>query len=64
MAYLTDLFSSHMGHGSEHLPTLYAHLMFAFRGVVFNDIFFPNEHHSENLFLSFNCFPFYIQTGV
>lgn len=64
MAYLTDLFSSHMGHGSEHPLTLYAHLMFAFRGVVFNDIFFPNGHSQRNLFKSSNWFPFYIQTGV
>lgn len=29
-----------MGHGSDHPLILYAHIMFAFYGVVFNDIFF------------------------
>lgn len=39
MVYLTDLFSFYMGHGSKHPLTVYAHLMFAFYGVAFNDIF-------------------------
>jgi hypothetical protein len=60
----TDLFSSHMGHGSAYPLTLCAHLMFAFCGVVSNDISFsPMDVRSGNLFISFYLLSFsiYIQ---
>lgn len=65
MVYLAHLFPSHMGHGYEYPLTLYAHLMFAFCGVVFNDILlFPSGHSQRNFIHLSITFFFYLYTRL
>lgn len=64
MVYLTDLFSSHMGHGSAY-PLTVLISRFAFRGVVSNDIsVFPRWTFAAEIYsyLSFTFF-FYLYTA-
>lgn len=49
ISWCISLIYSHMGHGSEHPLTVYAHLMFAFYGVVFNDILFSGHSQRKSI---------------